>query len=372
MSDNKRNIANITVGVLFIIGMMLWSIFKPDTDISQSERRHLAQKPQFSINSVFTDTAKDTFMEAFEKYAADQFALRDEFRTINSAFSTYILGKKEVNDLYVSNGYIVKIQRSINEESVAWSLDRLGYINERYLGSSNAYFAIIPDKGYYVGDASYPGIDYDEFVSSFRKETDQYAEYIDLSRALSSASYYFTDTHWKQEELYSAAQIISNKMGNEYDFKFTENELDGAFKGVYYGQLALPLKTDRIKYLTGDYLDSLIVKCYDSGSEEEMGIYDFDKADGADRYEFFLSGSKSLITIENPQAVSDKELVIFRDSFGSSIAPLLAGNYKKTTLIDIRYINPSFLGRFVEFEGADVLFLYCEEVLNNSVGQFIK
>ena len=35
-----------------------------------------------------------------------------------------------------------------------------------------------------------------------------------------------------------------------------------------------------------------------------------------DMYEIFLGGSKSLISIENPNAKTDRELVMFRDSFG--------------------------------------------------------
>ena len=92
-----------------------------------------------------------------------------------------------------------------------------------------------------------------------------------------------------------------------------------------------------------------------------------DKAYGKDPYEMFLSGSLSLITIENPNATTDKELVIFRDSFGSSIAPLLVEGYAKVTLVDIRYVASDLVGRFVDFENQDVLFLYSTLVLNNSV-----
>ena len=53
-------------------------------------------------------------------------------------------------------------------------------------------------------------------------------------------------------------------------------------------------------------------------------IYNMEKKSGKDPYEIFLSGPRSLITIENPNCKSDNELVIFRDSFGSSIAPLLS------------------------------------------------
>ena len=74
----------------------------------------------------------------------------------------------------------------------------------------------------------------------------------------------------------------------------------------------------------------------------------------------------SLITIENPNADSDDELIVFRDSFGSSIAPLWVEGYKKITLIDIRYLYSGMLGNYIDFENQDVLFLYSTLVLNHS------
>ena len=57
---------------------------------------------------------------------------------------------------------------------------------------------------------------------------------------------------------------------------------------------------------------------------------------------------------------------IFRDSFGSSIAPLLSEGYAKITLVDIRYLRADLLERFIEFKNQDVLFLYSTSVLNHS------
>ena len=91
-----------------------------------------------------------------------------------------------------------------------------------------------------------------------------------------------------------------------------------------------------------------------------------EKARGSDPYELFLSGSVSLLTVESPNARTSRELVIFRDSFGSSIAPLLVEGYSSVTLVDIRYLASSRLGGFVDFTGCDVLFLYSAGVLNNS------
>ena len=74
-----------------------------------------------------------------------------------------------------------------------------------------------------------------------------------------------------------------------------------------------------------------------------------------------------LITIENDKAKSDKELYIFRDSYGSSLTPLLIDEYKKITMIDLRYISSMALNSLVEFkEGQDVLFILCSDVVNNS------
>ena len=85
-----------------------------------------------------------------------------------------------------------------------------------------------------------------------------------------------------------------------------------------------------------------------------------------DPYELFLSGSISLLSIENPNAETDRELIVFRDSFGSSLAPLLAEGYAKITLADIRYLPSSQMGKLLDFTDADVLFLYSVPVLNNS------
>ena len=95
-------------------------------------------------------------------------------------------------------------------------------------------------------------------------------------------------------------------------------------------------------------------------------VYDLDKATGSDPYELFLSGSVSLLTVDNPNARTDRELVIFRDSFGSSLAPLLLEGYSRVTLVDIRYLSPSQLGNFLTFDRQDVWFLYSTSVLNNS------
>ena len=80
----------------------------------------------------------------------------------------------------------------------------------------------------------------------------------------------------------------------------------------------------------------------------------------------YLSGARSLLTIDNPNGQAGKELIVFRDSFGSSMVPLLIQDYSRVTLIDTRYVSSEMLGQFIDFHGQDVLFLYSSLILNSS------
>jgi hypothetical protein len=189
-------------------------------------------------------------------------------------------------------------------------------------------------------------------------------KYIDITALLDSECFYRTDTHWRQEKILPVAQKLASKMGVELKADYKENLLEKDFYGVYYGQYALNFEADKIVYLTNDVLGNVSV--YDYENQKQISVYDMERAVGRDPYEMFLSGSLPLITIENENATTDKELVIFRDSFGSSLAPLLAEGYKKITLVDIRYIHPNMLENYIEFTNQDVLFIYSTSVLNNS------
>ena len=367
-----RDYCNVILFGMVLVGFFIIGLLSLDKEISDTERRLLHSFPELNMHTILADKGQDPFMDGFEEYAVDQFPYREAFRTVHSAFSLYGIGRKEINDIYYAEGHILKTSMSIHPDSVSRSLNRMQYIKKRYLQDNRVFFAMIPDKNYYLEkQTEVPYLDYEKLETLFREQTDEYAEFIDIKEELSLNDYYKTDTHWRQERLGPVAKKIMLAMGNQFDFQFDEKYVTDQFKGVYYGQGSLPVKKETLYCLTADYMDNCIVTCYDSGKAELFSLYDFTKTEGMDPYEIFLSGSRALITIENSSAATDKELILFRDSFGSSIAPLFAGCYKKVTLIDIRYISPSILDRFVNFENTDVLFLYSAQVLNNSEGQFL-
>lgn len=378
MNKNIKNITIIAIFSLYIIILSAWCVLKEDTEYSSSERRTLAKLPTLSVSTYMNGT----FMTNFEKYSTDQFPLRETFRQVNSYFLTDVLQKKDVNQVYMKDGYAAKVENVIDYASVEWGINRIRYICENYISNVNAtnsdvYFAIIPDKSYYLSkDGEYPYLDYDAFVDMYTSGVNDLANYIELRDMINITNFYKTDLHWKQETLFDVVSLLNNKMNNnnitasDIENSITTKELDKEFYGVYKGQSALTMSADTVKYCENDIINSYIVNNYDTGKAVSMPVYDMDKADGRDSYEMYLGGSLSLITIENNKSDNDKNLILFRDSFGSSLAPLLAQYYKSVTLVDIRYISPKLIGNYVDFDNSDVLFIYSEQVLNSCVDQF--
>ena len=149
---------------------------------------------------------------------------------------------------------------------------------------------------------------------------------------------------------------------NNNDIKY-EKITHNNFYGVYYGQLGLKMNGEDLVYLTNDMIESSSVYNLENTFDK---VYNTSKLDSMDNYDVFLSGASSYIEITNNNSLNDKNLIIFRDSFGSSIAPLLLEGYSKITLIDMRYIDTSNLEKLITFDNQDVLILYSTMLINNS------
>lgn len=360
----QRSVVITTVMAAALFGFSLAAWLKPEDPFSYSERRELAGFPKLSWETV----KSGEFMDEFEEYVLDQFPMRDAFRRLKAEMVFRGFGQKDNNDIYVVDGYASKMDYPLNQPMLDHAAERFDYLYETYLGEAeNIYLSIVPDKNYFLAeDNGYLALDYDAMIRTM-KEKLSYMTYVDITGHLDLEDYYDTDSHWRQEALPELARHLAGAMGVELKDGYEVETLDLPFYGVYYGQSALPLEPDQLKYLTSEALKQCTVTCYDTGKPVELPLYDMEKAAGKDPYEMFLSGTRAVMTIENPQAQTEKELIVFRDSFGSSLIPLLAEGYRKITVLDIRYVQSSQLGQVVEFGNQDVLFLYSTMLLNNSM-----
>ncbi len=367
----KKSIGHIINSIVFLIivfGFALLCIFMKDNEFSLSERRYLTDFPEITNETVANGQA----MKDFSVYMADQFPFRDEFRTIKAHLLYSLYGEKDNNGIFVVDGSVSKLDYKLNEKSVKNFVEKIERVENMYLGDTNkVYFVHIPDKNYYIaGQGGYPSYDYDRMNAMLSDGLSDTMEIIDIFSCLDKDDYYNTDSHWKSENLSDVVAALADEMdiGDRINTDKEIGTLNDPFYGVYKGQSALNLPAETIRYPLDDAIKN--AKVTDLDRNKVGGMY-WSKDDGneqydRDRYTYYLNGSSSLLTIENPLAEADTELIIFRDSFGSALAPWLTEAYSKITVVDIRYLQPEILKMFVNFENADVLFMYSSGVINNS------
>ncbi|MBE6772107.1 MAG: hypothetical protein E7547_08195 [Ruminococcaceae bacterium] len=350
--------------IAFIVALGLACFLREPVQVLESERRKAAQFPEFSVESV----VNKTFFDGLEEYLADQFPLRDTFRSVKAAIQYKLLMQQDNNGVYTADGHISELYSELNEKSVSNAAKKINSIYDKYLANANTkcYFSVIPDKNYFLAEKNgYPTYDYkkmlDIYVSSIRN-----MEYIDIFGCLDVNDYYRTDSHWKQENIGDVVEMLGSKMrftAKPADYYNAEKFCD--FEGVYASRYALSEIKDEIICMTSEATQNATVFDFET-NKTTVGVYDKTKLSSGDKYDIYLSGAKALLAVENPNAIQKRELVIFRDSFGSSLTPLLIENYSKITLVDLRYISSQVIGEYIDFNDCDVLFIYNTQILNQS------
>lgn len=360
MLDKTKNIVVTIAFILVLVLFFIVNLCKEDTLISITERRKLAKFPKVNIETLLNGN----FRSEFEKYTTDQIIQRENFRKLKAVIELNLFNKKDNNNIYLYKNTLVKIEYPLNEKSVLNAVNNMNNIKSNYLNGMKCYYSIVPDKNYFTNKEKYIAMDYENMQEIMRQNLND-MEYINIFNDLQLEDYYITDIHWKQENLQKVVDTISTKMNfkNRMNMQYT-NKYITEFDGIYSGQLPVKTAKDKICILTNEIIENSIVYNYET--EKQTKIYDIKKLESNDKYDIYLSGSTPLITITNPNAIGDNELIVFRDSFASSLVPLFTQAYSKITLVDVRYMRSSDIGKYIEFNNQDILFLYSTILLNNS------
>ncbi len=358
MKDRTKDII-VTFGFVSILIMVfILNIIIKDNSISVSERRKLETFPEINLKTIFNSSTMDNL----DKYAADQFMIRDDFRKLKAFAEMNIFLKKDNNKMFEKDGAIYKMEYPLNEQNLLKSIQKINNIYNKHLKEMNVYYCIIPDKNYYLENDDHLKIDYSK-LKNIAMDNLKDMKYIDIFSELELQDYYSSDIHWKQEKL---GKVV-NKIKKEMKLENNDTKYDiidkGNFYGVYYGKLATKAHKDKLNILTNSEIENCITYNVETGKYGKV----YDESKTLDKYDIFVSGATPIITITNPDSDKNKELILFRDSFGSSIAPLLIDSYSKITLVDIRYISPTLLDKYITFENQDVLFLYSSLILNQNI-----
>ena len=269
---------------------------------------------------------------------------------------------------YIQSGAIYEKTGDINKSAVENNISKINSICDKYPNNMNIYFSIIPDKEYYLKKSI--NTEFVEIENTVISNLNKRTKYFSIKDLLSLEDFYKTDMHWKQENLQDIVENIEKELDADIksDIDYEVESL-GDFFGSYYTKIENNnILSDELKYLNNSVIKNC--KVYNEETKTEEKIYNLEKVnESKNKYDLFLSGATAITTITNEKANTDKKLILFRDSFGSSIAPLLVKDYKELILIDIRYVNSTILENYIDFnkyKEADVLFLYSSRVINKS------
>lgn len=347
----KASIATAAVFLAVLFGFSLLHLALPDREVSRSERRRLAQLPPLSSG----------FSDKLEEYMLDQFPLREQLRTVNSLVRLYGLGQADIHSIYLQGGRAFRMDGPLQEKQVRHAAAVFSAVQEKYFPSLPSHYVIVPDKNA-KAETSRPRLDTETMRGIVREALPGMTE-IDIWDLLSADDYYKTDPHWRQERLLPVAAAICEALGADAPGTFTKKTLS-PFYGAYYGQAALPMAPDTLTYL--ESADTKAAEVTGPELDGAQPVYRPELLDGTDGYDVFLSGAQAVLTVTSPNVHNGRHLVLFRDSFGSSLAPLLLGSFERITLVDLRYISAARLADYADLSDAtDVLYLCSTAVWNN-------
>ena len=382
----KKVSAVITIFLLggLILGLSIADFFTKDRIYSEYENRMLAQKPKFSMETLFSGS----FSEDYENYITDQFTGRDNWIFIKT-MTDVALGKKEVKGVYLAkDGTLIQkhAPEDIDEEEVEkklallkelfnWQEDRED-IGSFYVMTIPTADNILTEK---LPDYA-PVYSQADFIRQV-KETVGEAHVIDVQETLNAHKeekiYYGTDHHWTTLGAYYGYREWAATLGVE-PVTYEAETVSTNFLGTMHSQARIPVEPDTIEaYVpqvlhggadtqTGavDGVSSGMQVYYDLSEEYRDTLYEAKYLDTKNQYGYFLDDNHPFIQINTGATAKEaqgKTLFILKDSYANCFVPFLTEHYETIYVMDLRYFRGKlfpFMEEYAAGGNMDILVLY--------------
>ena len=321
---------------LFIGGLGVLHVVLPDRTFSPVENRYLAQFPSFSWQKL-----KDgTYTSGIETYLEDQFPFRDTWIGLKTRYE-WLLGKREFGDASRGVVYLCGDTLIARVDENQRAEQNLSYVSQLVEKSDiPVYFGLIPTAAEIWRDKLPDGAPTMDQLAYIEAGKDTGAIYVDMAGVLADhageAIYYRTDHHWTSLGAYYGYTALMEAMGVTPEPLGEATTVSEDFNGTLYS-------TSGIHWLTPDTMERYVdgegvTVTVNTGTEElTHGLYVEENLEGKDKYTYFMGGNNPLYVIKNPNAVSDRKLLVVRDSYSDSLAPFLSQYFSEIHLLDLRY-----------------------------------
>ncbi len=353
---NKKESLWISIPFLIIIfGFGAINAITPNRELSESENRTLKQTPSLK---------EDNFTGEFESYYADQFIYRDEFLKLYTKGQIFT-EKTKVRDYYVhdNNWILENPEVSIAEEEISLAVDVINkYSQIMKDAGKEVYYISMPHKTSVLDhmypsyiDTTIPKKNRENFISRLNKEN---INVLDLSNKFEEEFnekelenlYFKTDHHWNSFGAFEGFKFIVDELNNKSNLNIEMDESEykttildkKPFSGSYNLNLyQIISKDEEVPYVYKNKAKNYeIRKSYDGTwfaptkpneiiarflDEKELtyaGAYAYD-----DHY----------YQIINKNALTDKKVLVIRDSYQSAMSWMLGDIFKEVEVVDPRH-----------------------------------
>ena len=315
---------------LFILvpALIAASVALPNAAISELENRNLTTKSDISFN------VKDgTFQNDIESLLSDQFPFREGLVKAQTGIR-YIIGQRDIGGAYIcKDGRLIQkiTDADIDKSALISYADKINLIAEK----SRVYVMYVPSAETVLKNElpkGAPIYDYGALQNELEAHLTN-AKIIDLRIALSDIQcYYKTDHHWTVLGAYGAYSAFCNAKGESAKpmESFELSTVSSDFQGTLFSKVPIVKTKDEIKL-------PKVPKLNVAADGAEIDFYDMSALSSKDKYNVFQGGNHGIVEIENPNAKSDKTLLILKDSFANSFVPFIAEDYSKIIMLDERY-----------------------------------
>lgn len=374
MKNKTKSKLISAVFIVFIFAVAVLYIFTPKNNFSETEKRYLAEFPEFSFKSL----GSGKFMSGFEEYLSDHVPFRNVLVSVNSYYEL-ITGNNGSNGIYLgSDGWLIE-KPFDRENRFDINIKRIRTFAEST--DIPAAITAIPEKGFiYNENLPKNALTYSdgEYFKKLSAMCGSKLQFINLSDALkvqkdSKQIFYKTDHHWTCDGAYigytEICKALNLTAAKENDFYV---QTAGDFYGTSYSTSLYTLtKPDTMKILRSKKTNgSAEIIIEDGKTEKSENMFFESNLNGSDKYTVFLGGNHPLVRIKTGN--TGGKLLVIKDSFAHCLVPFLAENYGEIVMIDFRYYKKP-VSELLKAEDFDqILFVYGIKNLAESRDIIIK
>lgn len=343
-----------------IVVLLCAGVFVKDREFSESENRRLAQWPEFSLGAILDGS----YLQGMGDYIADQFPGRDMWISLNLKLNQ-LLGQKESSGVYLcEDNYLMQIPSAPNKEQ-----------HERNLKAINTFAKNHPELNMVMTVAPNAVTVYADKLPENAPVRDQLADLYHIATTVTGAKvidvtqvlkvhkddylYYRTDHHWTSRAAYYAFQTIAPEFGIQAPnlSEYTVYPVSTTFEGTLSSRSGSHSATDTVEIMVPKSGIEYYVTYNGDNKTNICSLYNRAALDQKDHYTVFFGGNYSRVDITTT-ANTERNLLIFKDSYANCLVQFLYPYFDHITMIDPRYYYDNVEHVITGNSITDVLFLY--------------